>query len=247
MRAAADRALPLLGSWIFRRANLRANVADARNALILFGLVMAESIFVPYPGPGSAAAFYLHAGLRYALRLACLLVLLFVLEKRSMASVGLRNFRLEGVIHRKEVVWTAVLCLAMLPLSAFTPLPSGMSGRSATGLLVWSGYVLLCIALVEELVWRGYIFSRLSRATGILPATIISALLNALWHLPYYQRAFAAAVPSLMIYAFVHSVVLCLLTALTGRLIGRFNIYPAILSHWMADGGVAALGKTLAF
>lgn len=245
MRETADRELRLLGNWLYRRADLWAALSGLRNVVLLISLLLAESIFVPCLGRGGIGSLFASGWLRYALRMAFVLVAVFVWEKRSLASAGLRNFRLDGAPHRKEIVWTAILCLAMLPGYFFMPLPAFVSAKGSAGLLAWSGYVLACPALVEETIWRGYIFSRLSRATGILSATVISSILNALWHLPYYQRAFPESVVPLLAAAALMSAVLCLLTAFTGRLIGRFNIYPAIIVHWIGDGGGAALIKAL--
>lgn len=245
MSETVDREFRFLGNWLYRRAHLWADFADVRNVTFLLGLLMAETLFIPYLGRSGAGSLFASGWLRYALRAAIVLVAVFAWEKRPLDSVGLRDFRLDGVPHRREIVWTAALCLAMLPGFFFVPLPAFAAAKGSGGLLAWSVYVLVCPALVEETIWRGYIFPRLSRATGILFAILLTSILNALWHVPYYQTALGGSMLVPLLLAAWTSVILCLLTALTGQLAGRFNIYPAILLHWILDGGAAALVKAL--
>ncbi|WP_224334338.1 CPBP family intramembrane glutamic endopeptidase [Haloprofundus halobius] len=53
-------------------------------------------------------------------------------------------------------------------------------------LLVYAGFVLLLVALSEELGWRGYLLDRLQRHRSALSASLLVGIAWATWHAPLF-------------------------------------------------------------
>ena len=88
--------------------------------------------------------------------------------------------------------------------------------------------LLLSVVVLEELVWRGFVQSRVRDAWGLRAAVPVTAVLYALAHLPTMFTLAAPGVgpnPLLVLAAFGFGLVWGFLTLFTNRLL------PAIMSH----------------
>ncbi|GEM_PF-3763996 len=244
-----EREIVRLGKWLPDRTHFKENLHNFIYALLIICLMMIETLLPPFVKRGVAwYSFYIGAYLKYLLRAAFVLFIVLVLEKRPLSSLGFRNFKKNGLFFYREIFWTIILCLILLPGIRFAPSQPFYQNLSQARLLFHAVYILLAVSLVEEMVWRGFIFSRLSLSTGKLLALLISSIFNSLWHLPYYQKfSFtqgSSLLPSLAV-TFIMALVMCFITLATERIIGRWNVYPVIALHWFGDIGFYLLNKIL--
>jgi len=244
-----EKYISCLGKWLPDRAIFKENFSSFIYATAITVIMLIEISLPSLSKIGTARySFYIGSYLRYFLRAAVVLFFVLVLEKKSLASLGLRNFRRNNNLFRREIVWTVILCLILLSGTKLAPAQFFYEGLSKEQLLFQAIYVLIAVSLVEEMVWRGFIFSRLSLSTGKLLALLFSSSFNALWHLPYYLKGGTEQGMSLfplLAIAFAMSIIMCSFLILTEKLIGRWNIYPAIFLHWLGDAGFFLLNKLL--
>lgn len=244
-----DKEIARLGKWLPDRVLFKQNLSNFIYPLLITAIMLIETVLPPLLKKSAAwYSFYIGAYLKYFLRAAVVLFVVLILEKRSLSSVGLRNFKKNHAFFWREIFWTSVLCLILLPGMNFAPSQPFYHGLSKGKLLFQAIYVLIAVSLVEETVWRGFIFSRLSLSIGKLLSLLFSSTFNALWHLPYYlkfSQGQGASLLSSLATAFIMSIVMCLFLLVTEKIIGRWNIYPAIALHWLGDVGFYLLNKIL--
>lgn len=93
-----------------------------------------------------------------------------------------------------------------------------------------AAFIMLVILapVYEELMFRGYLYSKLRKQANKWPAIIITSLLFGIahWDLGAGLAAFSTAV----LVTFSMSIVMCLLRESTG------SIYPAIITHMLKNG-----------
>lgn len=238
-----------LGRWLPEKSIFKENLSSFIYAMLITVIMLIETSLPSFSKIGTAwYSFYISAYLRYLLRASVVLFVVIVLEKKSYASLGFRNFRKNNNLFWRELIFTTILCVILLPGTKLAPAPPFYADLSKDRLLFQAIYVLIGVSLVEEMIWRGYIFSRLSFSIGKLLALLLSSTFNVLWHLPYYLKGGAGQGMSLfplLAIAFIMSIVMCLFLLLTEKIIGRWNIYPAIFLHWLGDIGFYLLNKSL--
>lgn len=103
----------------------------------------------------------------------------------------------------------------------------GFSPSLAYGLI---GYAI--VGFGEEIVWRGYIQTRVIAYSGTLKGWMATSLLFALWHLPgrYYQFS------GVVLEAFASSLLLLPISLLLGYIMLRSqNIIPSSIFHLFVD------------
>lgn len=94
---------------------------------------------------------------------------------------------------------------------------------------VWAkvGSYIIVAPLVEEIVFRGYLFPEISRYTGTIWGALLSSALFTLIHFPYWiYREFSAEIflyQSLFIFGF--GLLMCLLVKVTKSLMPAFAIH----------------------
>lgn len=89
---------------------------------------------------------------------------------------------------------------------------------------------VLTAPLVEEVVYRGLLYSALQRTTGVVPAVVLVTFLFAIVHLPQYYPSW-----STMILLTLLSLVLTLIRVKTN------NLLPCIILHTIFNGFQAIL------
>lgn len=157
------------------------------------------------------------------------LLLFFPLRTKN----PLREFQLQpipplaaaGAVSIAPVLYGAVtLVLSLLPAAWMADYAQASAALNDTGLLPFLS-VALAAPVVEEVIFRGLIQSRLALALPGWPAVVLSALLFALCH----------GQPVWMGYAFVLGMVLGIMAWRTG------SILPSILTHIVFN----AIGQVL--
>lgn len=236
-----ETSLPHLGKWLPNKNVFKKNRLSFIYALLIVAIMLIEASLLTYEKEGSSwYSFYIGAFLKYFLRAAIALYFVLVLEKKSLSSLGLRDFKKNDRLFWREIIVTVALCLILLPGVKFVNSQPFYESFSEERLFFHAFYILFVVSLIEEMIWRGFVFSRLSISIGKLLAMFFSSLFMALWHLPYYLNFLPgqgiSVFPSLFI-AFGMSVVMCIIILLTEKLIGRWNIYPLIILHWLGDIG----------
>lgn len=157
------------------------------------------------------------------------LLLFFPLRRKN----PLREFQLQpipplaaaGAVSIAPVLYGVVtLVLSLLPAAWMADYAQASAALNDTGLLPFLS-VALAAPVVEEVIFRGLIQSRLAHALPGWPAVVLSALLFALCH----------GQPVWMGYAFVLGMVLGIMAWRTG------SILPSILTHIVFN----AIGQVL--
>ena len=124
------------------------------------------------------------------------LVAAVVLTAREGGRDGLRSLLGRVARWRVSPVWYGVALLGPLALTLAaislhvalggrTPDPASLAGSLPTVLLV-SVYMLVFVALGEEVGWRGYALPALQARHGALASSVILGIVWALWHLPQF-------------------------------------------------------------
>lgn len=124
------------------------------------------------------------------------LVAAVVLTAREDGRDGLRSLLARVVRWRVPPVWYGVALLGPLALTLAAislhvalggriPDPASLAGSLPAVLLV-SVYMLVFVALGEEVGWRGYALPALQARHGALASIAILGFLWALWHLPQF-------------------------------------------------------------
>jgi len=241
-----DAELSRLGDWLPKKSNLKRNFRDFKLSACLSLIELAISaVFIGFlyrtviVNNRSNLLFYGLSALKYLLEIFIVIVIVFKIEKRHLGSIGLRNFKKENLLFGREIFWTtffgALAIIGIVLIFLLRPPKTLELGK----LFLQGFYLLLCVALGEEVVWRGYFFSRFCRSTGKFVATFLLLLLMILWHLPYHLYVSShSGIPifSLILFNSVSGTFLMVfLVFLSAKLIGRWNIYFAVSLHWFLD------------
>jgi uncharacterized protein len=176
----------------------------------------------PALGPrfGAEAAFWIAT--------AALLLYVLVIERRPLASIGLRR---PGTLDVILGCLTGVVLVAgiMLIYARVFPLLHLQPNAAARNDILRAGFLFRCLlvtraAVYEELVFRAYPLERLRELTGgfALPV-LVSAAAFTYAHLPRWGAA------QLIVAAFGGLV-------LAGLYVWRRNAWANMLAHWIADG-----------
>jgi membrane protease YdiL (CAAX protease family) len=128
----------------------------------------------------------IRVGVRVALWIGPAVVYTRRVERRSLAdALGLRNRALRGV------VWGLAVGAVLAVTSAL--IYGRVLGRTGTFPLDWNTWLnpILSAPLAEEILFRGILFRRLAVLGGLAPALLISSVLFAAIHVPYWWLAHA--------------------------------------------------------
>jgi membrane protease YdiL (CAAX protease family) len=149
-------------------------------------------------------------------------------EAVNLADVGIRGFNRWTILQAVAFVVIANLILSVLQLSLFTQSPgsfneiTAMIPQTTYARLIW---VILCaiVAISEELTFRGYILTRITRLAGgrVWVGVLASTIAFASGHL--YQ-----GFGGLVIIA-VYGLMFAGLYLHTG------SLYPLIIAHFLQD------------
>jgi len=134
-----------------------------------------------------------YGSLLNAVVLICLCTLLVKWSERAtlraaFASLGIAKWR-----HG----WSQLLvaAVATIPIAVILVLPAGWIGERwelGPGARESFTFLALAVAFPEELVFRGFIYSRLRVVTGVTAATALSAVLFGLAHITSFVQAYSA-------------------------------------------------------
>ena len=124
------------------------------------------------------------------------MVAAIILTAREEGRAGLRSLLGRVVRWRVAPIWYIVALLGPLALTLASialhvalggqmPSPLTLVGTLPTVVLV-SVYMLIFVALGEEVGWRGYALPRLQARHGALFASVILGVIWAVWHLPQF-------------------------------------------------------------
>lgn len=170
-------------------------------------------------------------GMVFNLSMAAVTVLFVKIRKEKLSSVGLLGGK-----------WKQS-CLAGLVLAAilfFTNCLSNILGGAkliGAGDIVKSVMYYLTVALCEELVFRGYIGTRLyGFSSSRLLVIIMSGILFTVMHFPYRMIAYGMSFSDLTIHnmgwlldLFITHIVLAFIYMKTD------SLYGSIIPHWMSN------------
>lgn len=152
----------------------------------------------------------------------------FYKQDRALAGIsGRERFTKEKVLFAMSaVVIVACVSIALNNLISMTPLVDASAGyQEANANFYGSTLVLELISsalmtpILEELVFRGILFTRLKTMLPKIPAIVVSALIFAVVHFNIVQ----------FIYAFLLGIVLAILMDQAD------HVYPAIIGHVTAN------------
>ena len=124
------------------------------------------------------------------------LVAAVVLTAREGGGAGLRDLLRRIVRWRVAPVWYGVVLLGpvLLYLASMAlevalggqpPSPGALVGALPT-VFVYAAYMVVFVAIGEEVGWRGYALPRLQSGHGALLASVVLGTMWALWHLPLF-------------------------------------------------------------
>ncbi|HEX6981130.1 MAG TPA: CPBP family intramembrane glutamic endopeptidase [Balneolaceae bacterium] len=156
------------------------------------------------------------------------------------------RFRIQKDTAQK-VALTSVLILSVQPtiwflawLNALIPMPDFFSNMQSTQMEMIESYltgdhlilitlfhVALVPAICEETLYRGYVLRAFQKSWSIWPAIIVSGLIFGLYHLQLNNLIPLASLG--ILFAFVTWV--------------SESIYPAIVAHFINNGGSVLVGK----
>jgi membrane protease YdiL (CAAX protease family) len=173
-------------------------------------------------------------------------VVAFVLSGVLSPRQGVRDLLRSLDLRRRPVRWhwwaialglyPAVLALGYAVSTAFgleelAPRPAGLWTWLAPDVLLTSLYFLIGGGGLEEPGWRGFFLTGLQRRFGPLPASLILAVVWALWHLPFFSFGGAqGGLLGMVLYLLLEiAPVAVLFTALFNRTRGSLPI--AMLLH----------------
>ncbi len=142
---------------------------------------------------GAAAApawvrLLVEGGSALALLLATL-VLVRLVDRQPLASVGLRRGRILREAATGAALAAAWLGATLLPIAAAGGIAIDVGGRFSWFTLVVAGVALGLNAFMQELLFRGYLFQLVRRTAGATAAVAATSALFSLAHLPATRGA----------------------------------------------------------
>lgn len=142
-----------------------------------------------------------------------------------------RNFTIENALY--IVLLAAALAVGLNQLMDIIDLASFSAGYNAVSLAqgsrsIWETVLFSCllIPIIEEIVFRGFIFNRSRVKLGFIAAALLSSVLFGAYHMNLVQ----------FVYAFLMGLVMCMLYECFG------GIGAAILFHMTANTVVLLAG-----
>jgi membrane protease YdiL (CAAX protease family) len=105
------------------------------------------------------------------------------LRREPLSSVGLRLDRRWA----REFAWGCAISLVGIAVAAGLAMAFGgvrfvLDPHRAAGTLAFGLYMFLCVSILEELLFRGFLFQRLVAGIGVWPAQVALAVLFAVAH-----------------------------------------------------------------
>ena len=139
---------------------------------VILGIVDPESpaglIFLPLIGVGAPT------------------IMAFVLSGLSEGHRGVRNLWRAGRRWRVGICWYAIV--VFLPCLAYAVAWVADSGLTAPSIGPWAPALIsgLLAGILEEFGWSGFVFPRLQKIYGFVPAGLTMGFIVAFWHLPLF-------------------------------------------------------------
>ena len=202
-------------------------------------------------GFDSAAVWVIYADLHYnnqipiqdfwflalyplSIGLSAVIIALFFSGNLKALSLKLPQgkFMGEALIYALVFTLAPFLLNLLLHLTGLIKQPSVYTELALLGLPIF-----LFIAIFEEIMWRGFLYTELSRFLNFPAVCLTIGLISALWHYPviihtrlmYSDRPLLFALPMFTIIATSSSFVYCYLRKLSG------SIWPCVLLHAGTD------------
>lgn len=103
------------------------------------------------------------------------------IEKRPLRTIGLvkERFALKYIIG----FGAGVILLAAVVLPALLTIPGEFTGLKASALIYLAAFIVQSAG--EEVLFRGYMLSALTRRGGVVWAVVVSSIVFGLYHIPY--------------------------------------------------------------
>jgi hypothetical protein len=164
------------------------------------------------------------------------------------AKFGLRVPRWRSAVGWMVLAWVSFFAFAaiwaqILNIKENDNLPDELGANNSTTALV-AVAILVCVVapIAEELFFRGFCFTALRRALGMLPAAVVTGMIFGAIHLGGTNAKF---IVPLMVFGFV----LCLLYVWTNSLLPCITLHAlnnslalGVSQHWGAATLLAMLG-----
>jgi len=169
--------------------------------------------------PTDFVVFYISNYIKLLLWVAPLLIILIPQVNHWIRMFGLWPIKTSGIFSISMLVLQ--LGIAMYLDYHYQPAALLDNGWIKVGSIILLG------PLVEEIVFRGYIFTEMSRYIGIWPASFASSVLFALIHFPIwtYQGLDIITMGISSLAAIMFGIVACILT------FSSKSLYPAYAAH----------------
>lgn len=195
---------------------------------------------------GTAAARVLARGAFYAGGVTPLLMALFAV-RRELDPLTRRRFwrRLFDVRRLRATDWAHALLPAPLVVAGAILIAGVVEGFAGAALvppaswLLTPVFLLLFGPLPEEIAWRGWALDRLQRDRSALSASVLLAVVWALWHLPLffidgtYQHSLGVGTPRFWLFFFALLPQSLALTWVFNSSGG--SVVTPIALHWMIN------------
>jgi membrane protease YdiL (CAAX protease family) len=157
-----------------------------------------------------------------ALMSAIYLVLMILAMKRTGQSLG--SIGITGVDKLRNLALGLVLSAIYVGV---TSLSGTFAGFSVS--LVYAFILMAIVGFIQEVVWRGYVQTRLTAKAGTIKGLVATALLFALWHFPMHYFRYSGVALEALANIFV---TLFPLSLLFGYIMLRCqNIIPLSILH----------------
>ncbi len=215
----------------YKEYSLSYNKIDGLLSILFFFFVM----IVYYTMGRLYLTKQLYLGIPFSLMLACICIILVFIRKQKLSSVGITFYRIKNAI-----IFGGTLGIFLIFFNNILPgLSSGAQWNKLSIILYNIFYYFIIIGFVEELIFRGYIQTRLyGLVNNEIITTIISAIMFSLMHIPF-QMAYAGV----GCLAFIQSNFLWLLILVMWHFVFTFlykkynSIFTGTIFHGFMDLG----------
>lgn len=155
---------------------------------------------------------------------------LIIAMKRNRQNLG--SIGISGKDRRRMLALGFILSAIYITVAGFLAPSLGGGFKGFSPSLAYGLIVYAIVGFSEEIVFRGYVQTRLVAYSGTLRGLVTTALLFALWHLPgrYYQFS------GVVLEAFASALLLLPISLLFGYVMLRSqNIIPSSIFHLFVD------------
>jgi membrane protease YdiL (CAAX protease family) len=157
-------------------------------------------------------------------------LLLSVVVAMKVTGQSLESIGVNGKDKGRMVVLGLTLSVILFIVQGLVSGGRGFTGFSPS--LAYGFIFFVMVGFSEELIWRGYIQTRLIAYGGTLKGYLVTSLLFALWHFPLYYYGVA-------LEALAHVLIVLFPSLLFGYVMLRAqNIIPCSIFHLFLDWNI---------